>query len=243
MAPFVHSGKLRVATDSDVLSYENKKITGLEFTVLPIPHTLDSQIKRSARSSAEQKTIRIIHLGWARIEKGIDVIADAIPLLDAELASKKIEFVIQCNINISSAELEAAIRRLEQLTRTYPEGLRLIKQPMNSDAYYSELRNADAVILPYRKAFYAARTSGIMTECIAAGKPVIVTEETWLGYQAQKSAARILVKDGDAQDVAQAIRTLVENYRQLSAEAEQKRIAWQEFHNADRLLDILLEEK
>ncbi len=243
MTSLVNSKRLGIATDSESLSKAYGNITGLPVTTLPIPHTHGRETTTTGAVAKKKEPLRIVSLGPARIDKGIDVLANTIPLLENEMRTGKVEFVVQCTITKTSPELETAVKKLDELQKRFGDALELKNLSLSSSEYYELMHSAHAAILPYRTAYYAARTSGIMTELIAAGIPVIVTNGTWLAEQSEKHGAGILFKDGDAHDLARAVRLLIENYSQLSSQAEQKRIAWQEFHNADRLLDILLEEQ
>lgn len=61
--------------------------------------------------------------------------------------------------------------------------LSFLDDKLTSEAYGAVLNRADAVLAPYWCQVYVSRTSGIVAEALAVGKPMIVTEDTWLSDQ------------------------------------------------------------
>jgi glycosyltransferase involved in cell wall biosynthesis len=87
--------------------------------------------------------------------------------------------------------------------------------------------------------FYRSRTSGIFVEALAAGKPVIVTDDTWMSDQLQRYGAGLTFRDQDANGLAGRVRELTANYEHFRAAAERSSRQWAGIHNPERLYDII----
>jgi glycosyltransferase involved in cell wall biosynthesis len=182
-----------------------------------------------------------VFLGDARAEKGVDVLAASLGLLSTELSNRHVEFVIQCYISPVDRQLtETVVQVLMKSVQSIDRGIELVENHLDTKTYYQLLNEADAIIMPYRRVFYRARTSGILAEAIAAGKPVIVPRETWMSQQARDYGACVEFEDGNPADLARAIRKLIETHHALREQAERRSLHWREMHTADNLLDIMI---
>jgi glycosyltransferase involved in cell wall biosynthesis len=236
---FERNGSVMMVTDSDVLADQYGRQTRMKFYILPIPHL---PVFPAGKSRAEMTAapVRITYLGDARMEKGIDILAGALPLLDAELKEKKLTCTIQCHSVTGEPGIEPALRLLASAESANPETVRLVRKPLTTEEYYALISATDAVVVPYRMEEYRARTSGILAEAISAGKPVIVTDHTWMSGQVGKYGSGILFQDGNCADLARAIRQLIRERDPLTTLAESKVAGWQNLHTARRLVDILI---
>ncbi len=98
-----------------------------------------------------------------------------------------------------------------------------LQETLSTDAYYRLLGQADAVLLPYDAKIYRSRSSGVLTEALAAGKPVVVTENTWLSDQMTAFGGGVICRSGDPADLARAIRELGADYDAHRQRAEMGR--------------------
>ncbi|MDJ0598555.1 MAG: glycosyltransferase family 4 protein, partial [Crocosphaera sp.] len=87
---------------------------------------------------------------------------------------------------------------------------------------------------------YRFRTSGVLTEALAAGKPVIVPQNSWLGKQVDSSRAS-LYENPD--EIPQKVIEIVENLDQFSESASKFAQGWLEQNSPDNLVKILLSNK
>lgn len=236
MKPFLRLRRIMLATDSDQLAAEYMQLTGEPFTVLPIPHLPHFSLPQSSQPPAP---VSMLFLGGAREEKGIVVLVEAIKAVTDELNRGALQFVIQCNTFLHEESTVQALIGLERLALQYPSGIRLIKHPLSTDDYYQLLLESDVVVIPYQRQAYTARSSGILAEAFAAAKPVIVTEGTWMSAQLGRSGSGLVMKDGDAEDLARLMREAVVSITTLQARARHGREEWLRFHNAEHLLDII----
>jgi glycosyltransferase involved in cell wall biosynthesis len=226
-------GRIRLASDSHRLAEQYGRLTFIPVEEFPIPHTEHISLSSEASIAAEGvcKPLRFVSLGDARDEKGFLEILDAITILHRTQKLDRFQFVLQSNR--AAPDVQAKIDEFS--ARNIPN-VRLIPEALSSDQYYALLESADVVLLPYWRSIYEARTSGIFAEAVAAGKPVIVSEDTWMSDQLLKFGAGILCRDRDPGDLNRAICEISDNYLPASQFARERRREWSRVHNPDSLV-------
>jgi len=221
---------LRLVTDSSRLAEEYSRLTRLPIDVLPIPHTGSID----AAPAAPHDTPVAVFLGGARTEKGFSVLVEAARLMKDD----PIQLAVQCHRDDpDDAEATQAHATLEKVSR---KTLRLVPESLDSKRYYELLASADIVVIPYREQNYRARTSGILVEALAAGKPVVVTEGTWMADQTVREKVGLPFQDGNPQDLRRAILELASSLETYRDRAVLHRGRWLSFHNPSRLVEMLL---
>jgi glycosyltransferase involved in cell wall biosynthesis len=225
------SSRYRVyfVTDSEKLAEEYKHLTGLPVTVLPIPHTNSEQ----PIINCPKDSIKILNPGGARNDKGFVLLANAIKLMHGRKQLKGISFILHCYIFKNDKKSAMAIGMLKNLNLP---NVKLIEETVDESEYHRMIGSSDAVVLPYFKLRYFANTSGIFTEALAEGKPVIVTEGTWMSDQLKEAGAGVSFKDRDVEGLIQAILKTREQYSFLSKQAIERRDKWVAYHNPDNFI-------
>jgi hypothetical protein len=130
--------------------------------------------------SEEQDSWFLCYLGDARQEKGFALLADLIEsnrmTTIAERPLRTIAQVYQTSVQVDIGILKG----IERLKQSAQEGNILIDEPLEAAAYNAILARSHFVFNLYDRANYAARSSGVFVEGIAARKPLIVTAGTWM---------------------------------------------------------------
>jgi glycosyltransferase involved in cell wall biosynthesis len=239
LRPLAAAGHLTLTTDSDVLAKDYGELMGIPMEVLPIPHITPALLE-SRHTHLQGTPVKLVFLGNARLEKGIDLLGVAIGMLDEDILNGTVSFEIQCNVFLKVEDAPAAVRRLDDLHAAYGEAITLLKNPLSTSEYYGLLSRADAVVIPYRKENYRARTSGILIEAIAAGKPVIAPKDTWMAGQVDDGNGAVLFESGNASDLADAIRRIAKEFESMQSGATARRKRFIGRHNAAALCDQIL---
>lgn len=203
---------IRIVTDSERLSAQIGRLTTLPVGVVSIPHVPDSC--KSVGGGQAASPLRVVSLGNARDEKGVLELIQAVRIIDAAGASDRFHFELQ--VNDPSPDIADAIRIFASERR---QNVTLHREALDSRAYYDLLARADLVALPYWRSIYEARTSGVFLEAIAAGKPVICTEDTWMSDELAKDGAGLLVRSGDAADLVRQLARAEADRSALTASA------------------------
>jgi glycosyltransferase involved in cell wall biosynthesis len=224
---------VRIVTDSDRLASEFSKLTHLPMPIMPTPHTDRIGPPQSMNGSVP----RLVWLGGIRKDKGFHVFARAVLALESELRAGCMEFVIQSNLD-DPKDGETAAARDQVKTAGLP-GVTLLERPLTGEEYTNLLTGSGAVVLPRLLQLYRSQTSGPFVEALAAGKPVVVTENSWMSDQLKRHGAGTTFTDGDSNSLAEAIRKLVSNYSELRKRAEASAQEWGSFHNPERLYEMI----
>jgi glycosyltransferase involved in cell wall biosynthesis len=226
--------KIRFYTDTEDLVKKYNALSSVKLSQVPIPFRQEKLVNQSSQDAKD--FIHIVYLGDARSEKGYQHLPNLIDALwPTYLQLDKVKFTIQSNYNIEGGEVEILAAKLA--LSQYPESkIKLIDHPMSPDDYYQLLASADIVILPYNPQNYQ-RTSGVLTEALAAGKPVVVPKGSWLAQQVDETRASIY---RDPQDLLQAVIRLLENLPTFTQAAQEFSLNWRSRQSPDYFLDCLL---
>lgn len=225
--------RIHLVTDSERLSTEFSRLTRLPLAILPTPHT-----DRIGRSGGNGTSVpRFVWLGGIRKDKGFLVFASAVQLLESELRAGCIEFVIQSNLD-HPHDTEAAGAR-DRLKSAALPGVTLIERTLSSEEYTDLLLSASVVVIPRLLQLFRSQTSGPFVEALAAGKPVIVTEDSWMSDQLRRYGAGVTFRDQDAGSLAKAIRAVAADYEKLRIQAERSAGEWASIHNPERLYEMV----
>lgn len=206
----------------------------LDFLLLPIPFPnavpeTDSLEKWSAGSR-----IKLAYLGGARVEKGFHLIPPAANSLQ-KIIPGKLLWRLQAPASGAFEEREITVAR-RHLSTVLDGSIDLVERNLTSEEFQSLLLSADIILLPYLPEFYRARSSGVLVQVLAAGKPVIVPSGTWLSNQTNGKGA---IEFTGPADFADAVLKAVQQLPQLTGEAQNRAPIHRAFHNADALLRIL----
>ncbi|MEB3312048.1 MAG: glycosyltransferase [Snowella sp.] len=234
--------KIRFYTDTEDLVSRHNELSPIQLIQVAIPFRQE-KLRDHATQNNEvleniNKPIHLVYLGDARSEKGYHHLPSLIENLWTDyLEPEKIKFTIQSNFNINGGEsvvLDAKLK-LEQ----YPSrNVQLIQEAMLPDEYYQLLNSADLVILPYNPESYQ-RTSGVLTEALAAGKPVVVPENSWLAQQVDESRAVIFESP---ETLASSVIQAINNLDELTKAANAYKLEWRVKQSPDTFVKCLLEK-
>lgn len=224
---------LRLYTDTEALTAQHAALhPGVTVQTLPIP--IPPIISEVADAPRKPGSLRLVYLGNARTEKGFH----ALPAAMAALATRDVppaRLIAQANsaVSLNEAAIEAARRAL----RRAPDLVTLIETPLRSDAYDRLLAEADIVLLPYNPNDYRRRSSGILIQALAAGKPVVVPDRSWLADTAPHGAS---VRFKEYDDFAGAVVDAVQRFDALDAAAKAGAQHWRDTHSPRALVQTLL---
>jgi hypothetical protein len=91
----------------------------------------------------------------------------------------RLKLLAQSNFNLPGGE-PGSLRARLALSALPPEVCELVEGPFESEEYLDVFARADVILIPYDQDNYAARSSGVFAEALAAGKPTVVTRGTWM---------------------------------------------------------------
>jgi glycosyltransferase involved in cell wall biosynthesis len=234
---FPASDRLRLYTDTEALSEEFERASGLEFGVLPIPF----RARLISRPAGDHGPICIAFFGDVREEKGFHWLPDLIDaMMDEYLARGRARFLIQASLVHPEANprSRAALERLKTYAEDHVQLVGL-EGPLAPERYYQLVSEADLLLCPYHPGTYRARSSGTLTEAIAAGIPTVVPRGTWLARAQPPGSGETF---DDRESFIEAVLQVCGRYAGYQQRAVAGRRGWQARHSPERLIRALLGE-
>lgn len=166
-------------TDTDPLSEQWNLLGVYNFSTLPIPG--GESLRRIPREVAVPFIIS--YIGDARDEKGFQHLAQLVGDIRAlGFDSGKVRFRFQSNFNFPLGDLGTRISKAE-LSLMSGDGVELLEGPFDSNEYTNLINTSDVLLIPYDENNYYARSSGIFTEALIAGVPVVYPAKSWMGRE------------------------------------------------------------
>jgi glycosyltransferase involved in cell wall biosynthesis len=224
---------IRLYTDTEALTAQHRTLEPrLAFQTLPIPiPPIATDITDAPRAPGP---LRLVYLGNARSEKGFQALPSAMLALKAA-GLPATELIAQANSNTSLAEdvIDDARRLLRAM-----DNVQLIETPLGSEDYGRLLASADLILLPYNAKDYRRRSSGILIEALAAQKPVVIPDDSWLSDTAPPDCA---VAFSGYPSFGTAVVRAVQDIAALSAAARAIAPEWRSRHSPRALVQVLLD--
>ena len=235
-ASLVH--RVRLVADSQVLAGEYRSLTRLPVSILPTPLTCRLSSASAATPFSTTGAVNVLLPGRPSLSKGVATFVKAITRLAERGRLSGLTLTLQdYPTPVREPQLARSMAMLRELSLP---GVHIVEKPLDESGYYLLMSGADLVVLPYFQEEYHAMVSGPFVEALALGKPVVVTEGTWMSEQLERFGAGLTVRDRDAEDLARAICAARDNYQQLAERAAARRESWIAYHNPQNFVNELL---
>jgi glycosyltransferase involved in cell wall biosynthesis len=205
-----------------------RKDFGVQTHILPIP------IDASGPQRTMNGPVRVGFFGDSRYDKGFHLLPRAIELcrrdgLDAE-------FIVQIHNSgwtQHTIEAEAALRALK--------GVRILEGVLSSEDYAAWTGRTDVMLLPHDPVTFGMRASGIFTESVAAGRPVVASRGTYAGTSIENNQVEGEVfAPHTSEALAAAIARLMPRFPTCKARAAERAQDFARSHSPDAYIDVLL---
>lgn len=176
-------GQVHYWTDSRELSRDYARMGLKETGVLPIPYDPESL---RAGVSVDASTLIVSYLGRAQGEKGFGELPQLIEsFYSCAGDAHAVRFAVQVSLGRPSPEAERLRPAAEALRDRAEGGGVEVFGDLSSEAYAQRFHSTSIMLMPYDRAAYAAKSSGILAECLCAGIPFLAPEGTWMARQIQ----------------------------------------------------------
>jgi glycosyltransferase involved in cell wall biosynthesis len=216
------------------LRAELQSLLGTRVLLSPMTE-LDSGIPLTERPAGkpqpqQPRAPRVAIVGGARPEKGFDLLPAIVRRSRERTAAV---FLVQLfNEQLSPEEWDALCR-----LATEP-GVEAIHGQLDRAGYLALFAAADLMLFPYARIPYKQRPSGILSEAVLSGLPVVVPSGTWLAEQVEAGAAAGVVYEGDTPAaVAAGLERCLADLPALRALAHERAPAWRRSHSMEPFLD------
>jgi hypothetical protein len=229
--------RLRLYTDTEELSAEYQRFTGLAFATLPIPFRAGLIAPRVRRPG---EPLCLAFFGEVRDEKGFVHLPDLVAALRADyLVPRKARLLVQATLAARDGHNEKSHAALSRLRRERPEHVTLVglDGPLTPAQYYRLVSEADVFLCPYSPHAYRSRSSGTFAEAVAAGIPTVVPHATWMHGQQPPGSG---VTFTDPASLSDGVRRLCDDYPRYLRAARAHQDAWRAVHTPANLLNVLV---
>lgn len=190
------------------------------------------------RNQEKEGIFYISYLGRARKAKNFPIVVNLV----SNYVNDRCGFIIQCNPSISGkyeTEIHEGVLELNSLKKKH---LIVLNHSLSSEEYFYYLNKSSVLLLIYEPETYKYRFSGILLEAWVCGKPVIVTDGTWLSEQVGKYGGGIIVKQTRLSDLAKAIETIKADYQTFRNQANRAGELMYEKNNSVKLAELILKK-
>jgi glycosyltransferase involved in cell wall biosynthesis len=215
-------------TENEAIAGLYRDQFGIETSILPVPF---GDTEPAAPCSGRPA---FGFFGYSKCDKGFHLLPQAIEICRAH--GLDANFTIQLQHSGWEPATVAAERALRQIP-----GVRLVEGVLSHDEYTVETGKIDAMLLPYDPVLFGLRGSGIFTQSVAAGRPVIASAGTFAGASiASGKAEGEIFSPQDSAALAAAIMRLRNRLADSHARAAKLARAFAHRHSAEAYVDALL---
>jgi glycosyltransferase involved in cell wall biosynthesis len=243
----VRRGQVVLAAETKGMQGELERFSGLPASLYPHPVEWGKAQESQEGDLAERRDnpIVVIAPGFARHEKGTDLLQEAIKIIKSGkcglgVADRSVRFVLQWQEDFTFPDGTTA-RPDEELKRTgdveYLGGILVGSQ------YLNFLKSGDLVVLPYRSHSYSRRVSRVSVEAALLGKPIIFTRNTWSAEVAEMAGCGVEVPEETPEAIASAILSALSNIERLRVCAAIGARVVLEYYSVAQFRTLLQKEK
>lgn len=230
------SDRIRLAAPTPAFAADFQKSTGFDLQTIAHPSVTFTDAEAGAVMAGPERILpantNVLFPAGMRYEKGFAAGARAASLIHWTMPKVNVWVRARPGKPMQPEVLAASELLVANSVRT-------------TDALYSGaefitfLNWADIIVLPYTAWGFSHRTSGLLMDAIILGIPVIVNRDTWLADVVSTFDCGI-VSDGTAEDIADAVTQLIENYAAYQQGVRRARQAYLADNSWSRLVASIL---
>jgi len=241
MSPAVRSGRIVIAAETKGMQNELQRFTGLPVSLSPHPVEFRRPSDTLTSVSLGQRhPLTVTCPGFARHEKGSDLLQGAIRILFASQHRCKFRFVLQWPKPFEMPDQKLMGPSLELLSDKRVE---FLNRNLSPEEYTQLLDRTDLIVLPYRRCSYHHRVSRVAIEAAGHGIPIIYTEGTWAEEVASLADCGISIHSESAEEVATAILNASERVNELRFRARAGAFKVSNYHSVATFAKMLRDLK
>lgn len=204
LKPLVESGEVVLAAETEEMAREYTAFCGIPFRCFP--HVVRFPATANPPYTSVKPTFACF--GFARYEKGSDLLQEAIRQIRRRRPDLPLRFAIQWLDDFQLPDGTTVSPHPELLADPDVE---FITSTLDTTSYLQHLRETDGMILPYRASSYYARVSRVAIEGAIMGIPMVYTRDTWLEEMVALCAAGEGFTNESLEGLIEAILRLADN--------------------------------
>lgn len=238
MARNVRKGRVILAGETAGMCEELTRFTGLPTTLFPHPVRFPELPKQhfASAASSHKEVATIACPGFARHEKGSDILHDAISKLLAANTDSRYRFILQWP---DPFELPSGAWMNPEHAILNDPRVEFLNDALSPQQYDDMLERSDFVILPYRASSYHHRLSRVAIEAAGKGIPLIYTAHTWTQEIADLVGGGIRIEAENVDAIIDAIQLAFRDQLVLKKLAQAGAPKVREFHSAATFRKLL----
>lgn len=234
LQPLVESGQVVLAAETRGMAAEYTRFCGVPFECFP--HAVQfAPAGAVPRAAPEKPTFACF--GFARHEKGSDLLQEAILEIRQRRPDLPIRFMVQW---LDDFELPDGTPVTRHPSLLEDPDVTFITSAFDAATYQSYLEETDGMILPYRARSYYARVSRVAIEAAILGIPMVYTRQTWLEEMVELCGAGEGFSDENLEDLVGAIIRMAEKIDLHKAKADSRRELARDLYSAEQFRNCLL---
>jgi glycosyltransferase involved in cell wall biosynthesis len=230
-------GLLTLVAETQRAAEHFKAFCGLDFILYP--HVVSLPLTGQHPSLQNGREATFGSLGFARAEKGSELLQQAAMALLNQPNGVAIKFVMQWGKDFRNGSGGIVTRPRELLNHPH---VKFFDDALNTEEYQALLRRLDGLVLPYRCRSYYDRVSRVAIEAACVGLPFIYPRNSWLEDLAKNCGAGVGFEDGNAEDLMRAMRELAHNVAELKSRAARRSALARHYHSPKRFKKCLFGE-
>jgi glycosyltransferase involved in cell wall biosynthesis len=231
-----NNDKVHLFVDTEELNSKLKEILGVSFNKWPV-FSVTPFLKKDldvSNNNDNKEKISLLFPGNMRIEKGFDLIVSLVSKMSSEGYLDKFKIIMRDVVVFNTIE------KVKKLKKKIDSRVEIVKGVLTEYGFIQLLNKGDIIILPYTVSEFATRTSGLFVDSVFLGKPVIAVKETWLGNRIEELNNGVTFKDGDMNDLLNAIENVSNNYPFYLNNCSKAKEVWLKNNNRQQMVDLLI---
>jgi glycosyltransferase involved in cell wall biosynthesis len=210
---------------------ELETFSGLPVELFPHPVQVDPRgsTTRRAPAMAADRQVTITCPGYARYEKGNDLLQEACRMIWQEPGCEQVHVVCQWPEPFTMPD---GRQMGPDPTLVADPRFELCNEHLDASTYQALLNRTDLVVLPYRRESYSNRVSRVAIEAAIQGIPILPMCGTWAEELAQLAGGEDVIKAETAEAVAAAVSASVRRLKERRSHALKNSNNIARFHSA-----------
>jgi hypothetical protein len=204
-----------------------ERLCGAPMSELPVPVEAPRRLPAGTSSSPP----RFGFLGYSKNEKGFPLLPGAFACLPR---LKTWRAVVQVHHHGSEPDTVAADEALRRIS-----GVDIVQGSIEAINYFALFDACDVILAPYDPMHYSTRGSGILSEAIAYGKPIIATAGTAAAKAIERGDCIGRICEFEARALGEAMLNILRDLPDLRAKAQRHADAWLENNSVEAYCDAL----
>ena len=215
--PEIKSGKVVLGAETESTRAAVESFSGVPVTLFP---QIVIPLRKSESGPFQPPDgIEMACYGPPRVEKGSDVLQEAIAIYRRRFPTGRARFTIHWPEDFKTAEGRVVAKSTDLLR---DPRVQYLTEYIDHHEYEERIKRTQVMLLPYRLNPYGLRGSRVALEAVVNSIPVIATRGTSPAAAVESFGAGLVCEDGDPESLAFAIREMEESYDELRLAAKEK---------------------